>query len=327
MKEKVLIAYLVFICLFSIDAFAVSLVKNDVIFSVDGKYAAFTSLVEFKGSMYCSFRLANNHVDKKGADKGIIVVLKSKDGNKWKPYKEFSCDTLDLRDPKLIVAPYKKMYLYYHGVNYIDGKSSMRQTMMLHLNAFSRSRQFTKLHFSSHNKNNWLWNAKWINGTLYGYRYLPVFGLVASTDGVNFSEVVIPSADRNTTEADVEQMANGQLLSIVRVNGSNTIVGISNPDGSGFIWHDSGVRLESPEAIRVGDDIYVSGRYVRENKRTTSLFKFNPITYDLDYLLDISESGDCGYPGMAYGNGKLYISYYYKNNPSRTSIYLAEIKL
>lgn len=327
MKVKSLLACFLFLPSFSINALAVTVVRNEVLYSIDGKYAAFTSLGEVNGTFYCSFRLANSHVDRMGGDKGKIVVLKSKNGVKWKPYKEFSCDTLDLRDPKLIVEPNKSLYLYCHGVRYVDGKSLLRQSLMLRLNNFAHSRKFTTLQFRTHNKNNWLWNVCWIGGVLYGYRYLPVFGLVSSIDGINFSDVEIPSTNNKSTEADIEEMPNGQLISVVRVNGSSTLIGICNNDGSNFAWYDSGVQLESPEVIRVGDDIYVAGRYVRENKRTTSLFKYNPLSCSLDYLLDVSESGDCGYPGMAYYNDRLYISYYYKNNQTQASVYLAEIML
>lgn len=117
------------------------------------------------------------------------------------------------------------------------------------------------------------------------------------------------------------------MLSIVRVNGCNTIIGTCKLDGTGFTWYDSGVQLESPEAIRVDGDIYVAGRYVRENKRSTALFKYNPSSRNLDFLLDLSEGGDCGYPGMVYYNGKLFLSYYRKNKMSQTSIYLAEIEI
>ena len=60
-----LIADLVF-CLCPL--MAQEIVSSLLIWSQEGKYAAFTTLAKYKRHFYCAFRQANSHVNKNGMD-------------------------------------------------------------------------------------------------------------------------------------------------------------------------------------------------------------------------------------------------------------------
>src|SRR5918992_4804175 len=66
-----------------------------------GKHNAFTDLIRWREKFYCTFREADAHV---GGD-GKLRVLESTDGTKWKSVALVAEEGIDLRDPKLSIAP------------------------------------------------------------------------------------------------------------------------------------------------------------------------------------------------------------------------------
>ena len=73
-----------------------------------GEHNAFTDLVHFKGSWFCTFREAEGHV---GGD-GKSRVLGSKNGQKWESLALIAEAGIDLRDPKFSLTPDKRLMIF-----------------------------------------------------------------------------------------------------------------------------------------------------------------------------------------------------------------------
>ena len=161
---------------------------------------------------------------------------------------------------------------------------------------------------------------KWIGKKAYGFLYIPRFSFVESDNGLDFRVIATPSIDGVATEASLALFDNEHLVSVVRVNRKNAMIGLYNLKIQSFQWYDSGVRLDAPVLVNVGNEIYVCGRYFRDNIITTSIFRLNKTTYKLEFILDLPSGGDCAYPGLVYEKGLLYISYYNANKDGSSEI-------
>src|SRR5262245_48944206 len=76
-----------------------------------GEHNAFTDLIRFQDQWFCTFRESEAHV---GGD-GKIRVLVSKDGDRWESAALLREAGVDLRDPKLSIAPDQRLMLVLGG--------------------------------------------------------------------------------------------------------------------------------------------------------------------------------------------------------------------
>src|SRR5687767_15208252 len=76
-----------------------------------GKHNAFTDLIRWHGKWYCTFREADGHV---GGD-GKLRVLETADGKHWESAALVAEQGIDLRDPKLSVAPDDRLMITAGG--------------------------------------------------------------------------------------------------------------------------------------------------------------------------------------------------------------------
>ncbi|MBL9128948.1 MAG: hypothetical protein JNL97_14965, partial [Verrucomicrobiales bacterium] len=72
-----------------------------------GKHNAFTDLVRHGKEWFCVFREGEGHVSPDGA----VRVLVSSDGENWSSAALLRSPRGDLRDPKIVVAPGRRLYL------------------------------------------------------------------------------------------------------------------------------------------------------------------------------------------------------------------------
>ncbi|KAA5463144.1 hypothetical protein F2Y53_04690, partial [Bacteroides cellulosilyticus] len=136
-------------------------------------YASFTSLVNHEGRFYCAFREAKKHYDPSGEDVGVVKILYSKDGKRWQSFLTYSVDGIDLRDPKLTVTPEGKIMLLVEEVKYEKKVAVLRKTCVSFFSSNKLHTELLPISFMSDMKWNWLWDITWIEGTAYGYIYVP----------------------------------------------------------------------------------------------------------------------------------------------------------
>lgn len=315
---------LLFSCVLLLTSFTFfSKQPSDKIIWKGDSHAAFTALVEYQDTLYCAFRNANMHADISGNDCGVIKIIRSGNGEKWEDYLTFTESGYDLRDPQLSVTPVGEMMLLTEKVKYENGKAITRNTCV----SFIKSkRQYTPLQsvtFDVSQNWNWIWNVEWIDGVAYGFCYAPFFGMVKSSDGINYDLVDIINLQRNPSEGSIAKLNSNHYLAVVRTDGV-AYLGIYDVNEGKWRWKDCDEMIACPKVINYKNKVYVVGRsYIGGLK--TSVYKFNKRNKELRCLVRLSGGKDCSYPGLVYHDGKLYVSYY-KGDGSSSDIYLATIK-
>lgn len=320
------IRHILFFLLFvinSVQAFSIEVISNKMIWQGEN-YAAFTSLVYYKGYFYCAFRNANKHYDPSGEDCGVIKIIRSKNSDKWEEFLSFEEDGYDLRDPQLSITPDKRIMLLTEKVQYKEGKALSRQTCISFINKKGKYTVLSPIVFSHAQNNNWIWNIEWINGIAYGFIYVPYFGFVKSNDGSNWQVLQKITLDNSPSEASVISMDNDNYLAVVRRN-INALIGKYDIKTSSWEWHDSGVNLGCPKIIKIEDRIIVLGRDQGKEKQT-AIFQLNINNMSLEKIIGVKGQKDTAYPGVVYRKDILYVSYY-NGDGKKGDIYFVKIKM
>lgn len=285
----------------------------------EGTHNAFTDLIRFKGSWWCTFREAAAHGN--GA-LGKARVIVSKDGAEWKSAALLEEKGVDLRDPKLSITPDGFLMLIMGGSIY-EGKVYKTRAPRV---AFSKDgsdwTQPKKLLAEDH----WLWRVTWHDGWAWSVSKLgegrdPRRGMLyRSRDGIDWqwiTEFRLPNKTWNASETTLRFMPDGELVALTRPHW----IGTSKPPYTEWSWTKIPTGLGGPNFIRTPNGkLWASSR----NNGTTVLARMTRTTYEP--VLTLPSGGDTSYPGMVWYKGQLWLSYY-SSHEGQTSIYLAVIEL
>jgi hypothetical protein len=295
-------------------------------------HSAFTDLIRFRDEWFCAFRESAAHV---GGD-GILRVLVSSDGDAWTSAAAIAESGVDLRDPKLSITPDGRLMLVaggsiYNGTATLKGRQP-RVAFSADGRAWSPTRRILA-------EGDWLWRVTWHDGVAYGTSYKapdeasPEGELILyrSPDGERWEKLTkldIPAAPNETT---LRFDADGACLALVRREGSKVnptrtgMLGRSRPPYREWTWQDLHHFIGGPNLIRLPDGSWwAAGRIVdRPGGPRTAL---GPITKD-GWSPDIvlPSGGDTSYPGMAWHEGTLWLSYY-SSHEGNAAMYLAKIR-
>jgi len=297
------------------------------------KHNAFTSLIDFKGTLYCAFREGDGHVF--GKD-GVTRILASRDGINWESVTTLKKEGYDLRDPKLSVTPDGRIMVIIGGSVYNDKVLMSRLT---HVSFSNRAgKKFSDpqpIKISSEAKTNmdWLWRVTWYKKTGYGVVYQLTDNewsvcLLKTSDGINYDLVTRLEVTGQPNETTVRIMPDGEMLMMVRRESDdrNGIWGRSKPPYIEWEWRKLDMQLGGPDFIALEDNLIIAGtRDYDKKERYTALFTGNR-EGDFRKLLILPSGGDNSYPGFVFRNDKLYVSYY-SSHEGNSSIYLVEIPL
>ena len=109
-------------------------------------------------------------------------------------------------------------------------------------------------------------------------------------------------------ETTLRFLNSGEMTALVRREGGNMLgwMGVSRPPYKEWKWHETQHRLGGPKFVQLPDGSLwaASGSYPGGAK--TVLAKFGPETHEP--ALSLPSGGDCGYPGMVWHNGLLWMS-------------------
>jgi hypothetical protein len=307
-------------------------VKVRKIWSNDN-YNSFTSLISFKGILYCAFREGENHVY--GKD-GETRIISSKDGISWESVAILKKDGYDLRDPKLSITPDGRIMVIIGGTVY-NGKTSVSR--LTHVSFSNRSgKNFSdpqpiSISADTKTNNDWLWRVSWFKKTGYGVvirveeKELSIY-LLKTNDGINYDLITKLEVDGKPSETTIRVMPDGEMLMLVRRAEGNKegMWGRSKAPYKEWTWSSVGTRVEGPDFIALENNLLVLGTRNRDRKlRTTSLFAGDR-SGDFHKILVLPSGGDNSYPGFVSRDNKLYVSYY-SSHEGKASIYLAEIPI
>jgi hypothetical protein len=327
----------------------------------DGSYNCFTDLTQFNNVWYCTFRSAISHGDPSSGVIGSIVVIRSVDLIKWHEIARFHLDRVDLRDPKLTVAP-NEIRVYA-----VAGEISDAGILQY---CATRWRSADGLTWSEPKQmcpGYIFWRPRWHEGKFYVPAYLrrPDYcgvDLLVSENGDDWrlhSTPVPPTTVEAETlwanECDLLFLPEGRSLLFSRRNQGigepNSInkalggfrrgyVGLSD-SGSMSAWKsiNEDLYFHAPATLFHRGKIYLAGRDMVRLKdgatETCRLWTFD-LKAGFSELAHFKTHGDCSYPGIvAVNDHELAVSYYschegmtaYFDKPGKSDIYLARVPI
>jgi hypothetical protein len=289
-------------------------------------HSAFTDLIRFDNTFYTTFRTGSQHgVPALNQPGGVVQLLKSLDGSSWNSVASFSLGATnhDLRDPKLSVSPNGELMLLATDVPHAGSGGIRKSYTWTSTDGTNWSTPTAAMADAG-----WLWRTEWNPATnfSYGISYnTNSTRLNVSTNGLNYGTVVSPLTEGN--EAVMLFLEDGTTAALVRREGAGAQIGTST-NLTDWTFRDTGQFVGGPDMIRIPDGrIVVGGRFL-DNFTTNprmSLGYLDLASGTIEEFLELPSGGDTGYPGLAWHEDKLWVSYYSSHIGSKASIYLATV--
>lgn len=304
---------------------------------------AFTDLIRWRDTWYCTFREAEGHV---GGD-GKLRVLRSADGRQWESAALLTETGIDLRDPKLSITPDDRLMIVAGGSVYEGRTLKGRQPRV----AFSADGTHWTPTQRVLEEGEWLWRVTWHRGTAYGVSYnasarstpaaqeaarsgvVPPgaadwkLKLVASEDGLNWRLVTHLDVPGHPNETTLRFLLDDEMIALVRREGGNTCgwIGRSRPPYTQWTWKETQHRLGGPNFIRLPDgSLWAASRSYPGGAKTV-LARMTP-EGEYSPVLTLPSGGDTSYAGLVWHDGLLWMSYY-ASHEGKSAVYLAQIRL
>jgi len=286
---------------------------------------AFTDLIRFQERWYCVFREGSAHA----SPDGKIRVLTSSDGAAWISAAQLEMPGADLRDPKLSITVDTRLMLSAAAA-YGAESTVHHQTLAW----YSIDGRAWGEPFKIGDPNMWLWSVTWHRGNAYSVGYSTTderfLRFYMGPSGLRFQ----PVGHRIYEGGQVSEATllfdeyDDSALCLVRRDGAqaSALLGFSRQPYKYWEWKDLGVRVGGPRMIRLPDKRIVVGARLYDPQPRTALCWLDPETASLREFLELPSGGDTGYPGLAYQDGLLWVSYY-SSHEGRAAIYLARVRL
>ena len=331
--QKYLLAFLVFFCA-SGSIISQNTPEHDLIISVEriwdrAAHNAFTSLIEFNGKLYCTFRESNGHVSDIN---GTIRVIASDEGQNWYSVAHIFERGVDLRDPQLSVTPDNRIMLNIGGSIYTNGKLEGMKPKISFSDKDGRNfstPQNVYIDEKIRTGKDWLWRATWHQGKSYATIYQPTkeksVQLIVSDDGINYKYITTFDVIGGN-ETTLRFSSDDKMIAVVRRDSErNGFIGISEPPYKTWEWNELEQRLGGPDLILLedGNMLCATREYPSDHKEKTILAKVE-LNGKFTKLITLPSGGDCSYPGFVMRDSILNVSYY-SSHEEKTAIYLAKI--
>ncbi len=331
--QKYFIAFLTLL-ISSGNVFSQNTPEHDLIISVEriwdrAAHNAFTSMINYNGKLYCTFRESDGHVSDIN---GTIRVIVSDDGQNWYSVAHIFEPGVDLRDPQLSITPDNRIMLNIGGSIYTNSKLVGMEPKV----SFSDT---TGLNFSTPQKifidekiksgKDWLWRATWYQGKSYATIYQPSkeksVQLIISDDGINYKFITTFDV-LGGNETTLRFAPDNKMIAVIRRDKEqNGYIGISEPPYNNWEWNELESRLGGPDLILLedGNMLCATREYPPDHNEQTILAKVD-LNGKFTKLLTLPSGGDCSYPGLVMKDSILFVSYY-SSHEEKTAIYLAKI--
>ena len=324
------------------DAVAASSIKR--IWGGD-KHCAFTSIVEYKGKYFISFREGESHIyDKNGEANGATRILSSKDGENWESVAYFTEDGIDLRDPKLCITSDGRLMVLIGGSKYVNKELISRCPRV----SFSSDGvNFTtpeKININSKTANgiDWLWRVVWHDGVGYGVVYSllspnprnvelgAVISLLKTVDGINYEDVANFNLPNFPNETTVRFFPDGRMGMMVREDSGDCMAywAVSKAPYTDWKFKKMDMRVGGPDFFIKGrDEVIMGSRDHRTEGKTSTVLRKGTSAGDFKDIVTLPSAGDCSYPGFINVGKELWVSYYSTHETEKAAVYLAKLPL
>ncbi|MBE0536805.1 MAG: exo-alpha-sialidase [Phycisphaerae bacterium] len=291
-----------------------------------GGHNAFTDLLRFDGRWLCVFREAEAHVY--GRD-GQIRVICSKDGETWESAAILGEKGVDLRDPKISLAPDGRLMIVMGGSVY-DGRTLVTRQSRVAFSSDGRSWSQPQKVLSA---GEWLWRVTWRGNEGFGVAYGGPSGsgesplrLYRTENGSGYELVTPLEVQGAPNETTLRFAADGQMIALVRREAGDTRawIGSSSPPFTRWQWRQTQHQIGGPNFVVLPDgQMWAAGRSYTGGAKT-AVGRLTKGGYEP--MLTVPSGGDTSYPGLAWHDGLLWMSYY-SSHEGKAAIYLAKIAL
>jgi hypothetical protein len=285
---------------------------------------AFTDLIRFKDRWLCVFREGKAHVSTDGA----LRVLSSADGDAWASESLVTMAGADLRDAKIAIAPGGRLMLS-GAAAYPPGGKASHQTFAW----FSGDGKAWTEPVAIGDPDFWLWRVTWSGERAFGVGYSTKAGntvrLYASADGKTFETRVATLFDQGEpNETSLLFLEDGTCLCLLRRDGAKGTaqLGSAKAPYTDWTWKDLGLKIGGPHLLRLPDGRIVAGGRLYDKGVHTGLLWVDPKEGKVIEFLRLPSGGDTSYPGLAWHDGLLWVSYY-STHEGKTSIYRAKVRV
>lgn len=294
------------------------------------EHCAFTDLTYYRGIYYMVFREAADHRTVSASlASNNLVVMQSRDLHRWRIEKKIRIDSVDLRDPKLMVVQSgsrQDLYVTTFGVTaYVSPSRIKGNNYYIRKSAGGVWETPVKYNVSDSAGNTlWLWRPVFSKGKISGiaYRfYKDNASVVYKVSGKTFSDLKVGAQlelKGIPTEATL-RFDGGHELMVVRRETTKSVIGIRSGINDRINWKDIPTGpIGGPNFLLLGKkNMIIAGRI----DGAVKLWVYNLQTYTLLREIDLPAGQETGYPGLLKVGNKVYVSYYVINNG------ISEIKL
>jgi hypothetical protein len=240
----------------------------------------------------------------------------------------FEEEGVDLRDPKLAPTGDGRLMMVAGGSVYDDRELVTRQPRV----SFSDDGAHWSPLQTVLQEGDWLWRVTWHDGVAYGASYSSIdedewrLDLYASPDGEHYDALTQLDIPGRPNETTLRFFADDRMMALTRREGGDRLawIGVSEPPYTNWKWQASEHRIGGPNFIVLPNGtLWAAGRDYTDEVKTV-LARFDGGHYEP--VLTLPSSDDSSYPGMAWHEGILWISYY-SSHEGKSAIYLARIRL
>ena len=301
---------------------------------------AFTDLLRHNGAWYCVFRESSAHIP--GLN-GKIRVLRSADGDTWQSAALVAEPGVDLRDPKITLAPDGRLMLLTGGSVYPGDETvkNRKRTAAHSRVSFSKDgvEWTTPKPVEGVGEGQWLWQMTWHQGVGYGAVYSTAkeaggrrtLSIWRTTDGIKYDRMTDPAPGIDLSEAAVRFDAHDRMIVLLRgeEKDRHAWIGVSPPPYEKWEWKDGGHAAQGPNFVVLPDGrMFYAGRDFLDKGVAKTVFGQMTATA-LTPLITFPSGGDTSYAGIAADGpnpGELLVTYY-SSHEGKTAIYLAKVRI
>ena len=303
----------------------------------EGPHNAFTDLLEVDGRLFCAFREGDSHV---GGSNGRIRVIGLEPGGSgdWRSVALFEEAGVDLRDPKLSIAPDGRIMVGFGGSVYEGSALRSCRSRVAFLDRRGRPSGPVRPVSIDHRirtGHDWLWRTTWHEGVGYGvvYRASPDdsgIHLVATRDGVHYERRARLPVDGSPNEATIRFAADGSMRALIRREGGDgrAWFGVAAPPFDEWKFTPLPESLGGPDFISMGGGRWLVGGRRRGGDGARTVLGIWDEGEDGGWtdVAVLPSGGDTSYPGFVRRDDEILVSYY-SSHEGRASIHLARLEV
>ncbi|MBC9933804.1 hypothetical protein [Chitinophaga qingshengii] len=303
------------------------------------KFNAFTDLAYFQGRWMVVFREGTKHL---GGMPGRIKLLTSSDGKNWMVEQTFALDSIDLRDPKIMIDSINNsVYITFFGANLKYQPAARVSNYYVEYMHNGRNDSISEIVEEWPNKDNyylWRWTFESSENYCVGYR-------ISRYDDTTTNLILLAGNHRfgdrkiinrlnlrgQPTESTIRFEDDKRMVMIVRSDEGAFYIGNAVKPYTKFAWlpNKDFTRLASPNFLIYKSYLLITGRDLKDNK--FRFFAYNQVSGKIEKEITFKGGYEVGYGGMSFNpanKSEMWVSYYsIENGGSGSNIYLAKINL